>query len=127
MTSNLASEFFADSTETNHGTDRRIDESTRQKIESSIRAHFRPEFTNRIDEICFFHSLNRDELLQIVDIQLRDLSKRLSEKKIRIRLTDAAKVLLVDRGYEPAYGARPLRRTMQRLRARTSFYALAQA
>lgn len=115
MTSNLASELFTDSAREHHGTELRIDEATRHSIENRIRTHFRPEFINRIDEICFFHNLDKSELLKIVDIQLRHLAKRLSEKKIRLRLTDASKRLLVDRGYEPSYGARPLRRTIQRL------------
>ena len=80
----------------------------------ALRAHFRPEFLNRIDEIIFFHALEREHMKQIVDIQLPGLMKRLEERKIHVELTDAAKELLVREGYDPAYGARPLKRTIQR-------------
>jgi ATP-dependent Clp protease ATP-binding subunit ClpB len=76
--------------------------------------HFRPEFLNRIDEIIFFHSLSREQLKQIVDILVRGLVKRLEERKIHVELTDGAKDFLVREGYDPAYGARPLKRTIQR-------------
>ena len=80
-----------------------------------VRAHFRPEFINRIDEIIVFHSLTREHLMRIVDIQIAGLLKRLEERKIHVALTDAAKDLIVREGYDPAYGARPLKRTIQRL------------
>jgi ATP-dependent Clp protease ATP-binding subunit ClpB len=81
---------------------------------AALRAHFRPEFLNRIDEIITFHSLDREHLKQIVDIQIAGLVKRLEERKVHVRLTDAAKELLVREGYDPIYGARPLKRTIQR-------------
>ena len=81
----------------------------------SLRGHFRPEFINRIDDIVFFHSLDRDHIRQIVDIQLRGLLKRLADRKIHITLSDAAKDFLVREGYDPVYGARPLKRALQRL------------
>ena len=77
-------------------------------------AHFRPEFLNRIDDIIFFHALDREHIKQIVDIQLRGLLKRLADRKIRVELTDAAKDFLVREGYDPIYGARPLKRALQR-------------
>jgi ATP-dependent Clp protease ATP-binding subunit ClpB len=80
-----------------------------------VRAHFRPEFINRIDEIIVFHPLTREHLTRIVDIQIAGLLKRLEERKIHVVLTDAAKDLIVREGYDPAYGARPLKRTIQRL------------
>src|SRR5215468_249790 len=80
-----------------------------------VRAHFRPEFINRIDEIIVFHPLTREDLTRIVDIQIAGLLKRLEERKIHVVLTDAAKDLIVLEGYDPAYGARPLKRTIQRL------------
>jgi ATP-dependent Clp protease ATP-binding subunit ClpB len=80
-----------------------------------VRAHFRPEFINRIDEIIVFHPLNREHMKRIVDIQVAGLMKRLEERKIHVVLTDAAKDLIVREGYDPAYGARPLKRTIQRL------------
>jgi ATP-dependent Clp protease ATP-binding subunit ClpB len=81
----------------------------------AVRAHFRPEFINRIDEIIQFHPLDREHLKQIIDIQLAGLMKRLEERKIHVVLTDAAKEKIVREGYDPAYGARPLKRTLQRL------------
>jgi ATP-dependent Clp protease ATP-binding subunit ClpB len=80
-----------------------------------VRAHFRPEFINRIDEIIVFHPLTREHLARIVDIQIAGLLKRLEERKIHVVLTDAAKDLIVREGFDPAYGARPLKRTIQRL------------
>jgi ATP-dependent Clp protease ATP-binding subunit ClpB len=82
--------------------------------QDSLRAQFRPEFINRIDEIVFFHSLDEAHIKHIVDIQLRGLVKRLSERKITVELTDAAKDFLVREGYDPVYGARPLKRALQR-------------
>jgi len=80
-----------------------------------VRAHFRPEFINRIDEIIVFHPLTREHLTRIVDIQIAGLLKRLEERKIHVVLTDAAKDLIVREGFDPTYGARPLKRTIQRL------------
>ncbi len=80
----------------------------------ALRAHFRPEFLNRIDEIITFHSLKRADMKQIIDIQVANLMKRLEERKIHVTLTDAAKDYLVEEGYDPIYGARPLKRTIQR-------------
>jgi ATP-dependent Clp protease ATP-binding subunit ClpB len=82
--------------------------------QESLRAQFRPEFINRIDEIVFFHSLDKEHIKHIVDIQLRGLLKRLSDRKITVELSDAAKDFLVREGYDPVYGARPLKRALQR-------------
>jgi ATP-dependent Clp protease ATP-binding subunit ClpB len=82
--------------------------------QDSLRAHFRPEFINRIDEVVYFHSLEREHIRQIVDIQLRGLLKRLSARHITVELSDAAKDFLVREGYDPVYGARPLKRALQR-------------
>ncbi len=111
MTSNLGSQFIAD--QASGGRDS-IDEGVRRQVSDALRAHFRPEFLNRVDEIIVFHALGRDELARIVDIQLRGLVRRLEERKIHVELTDAAKRWLVQEGYDPAYGARPLKRTIQR-------------
>ena len=81
----------------------------------ALRGHFRPEFINRIDDIVFFHALDRGHIRQIVDIQLRGLLTRLAARKIHITLSDAAKDFLVSEGYDPVYGARPLKRALQRL------------
>ncbi len=83
--------------------------------EEALRAHFRPEFLNRVDEVIMFRSLTEDELARIVDIQLGRLEARLAERKIAIAVTDAARNLLAERGWDPVYGARPLKRAIQRL------------
>ncbi len=82
--------------------------------QDSLRGHFRPEFINRIDEIVFFHALEKEHIKQIVEIQLRGLLKRLSDRKITVELSDATKDFLVREGYDPVYGARPLKRALQR-------------
>jgi ATP-dependent Clp protease ATP-binding subunit ClpB len=111
MTSNLGSAFITERTVAEGGT---IDEGTRRQVMDALREHFRPEFLNRIDEIIFFHSLSREHMKRIIDIQLAGLMKRLQERKIQVTLTDAAKEQLVREGYDPAYGARPLKRAIQR-------------
>jgi ATP-dependent Clp protease ATP-binding subunit ClpB len=111
MTSNLGSQFISLNTAADTGA---LDEGTRRQVMDSLREHFRPEFLNRIDEIIFFHALSREDLKRIIDIQIAGLVKRLEERKIHVQLTDAAKDLLVREGYDPAYGARPLKRTIQR-------------
>jgi ATP-dependent Clp protease ATP-binding subunit ClpB len=80
-----------------------------------LRDHFRPEFLNRVDDIIVFKSLTQEQLGAIVDIQLKRLHKRLEERKISLVVTDAARKLLIDRGWDPVYGARPLKRAIQRL------------
>jgi ATP-dependent Clp protease ATP-binding subunit ClpB len=104
MTSNLGSQFLAGD----------VSEGTRRQVMDALRDHFRPEFLNRIDEIIFFHALDREHLKHIIDIQLAGLVRRLEERKIHVELTDAAKEQLVREGYDPMYGARPLKRTIQR-------------
>src|SRR5690606_3902865 len=80
----------------------------------ALRQHFRPEFINRIDEIVFFERLTKEQTAEIVDIQLQGLLKRLEDRKITVELTPAARDLLVQEGYDPVYGARPLKRAIQR-------------
>jgi len=111
MTSNLGSRFISDRAAPESGL---LDEGTRREVMDALRAHFRPEFLNRIDEIIFFHALGRDHMKKIIEIQIEGLMKRLEERKIHVRLTDAAKDHLVREGYDPVYGARPLKRTIQR-------------
>jgi len=111
MTSNLGSAFIIERTTTEGGT---IDEGTRRQVMDALRETFRPEFLNRIDEIIFFHALGREHMKRIIDIQIGGLMKRLEERKIHVVLTEAAKDQLVREGYDPAYGARPLKRTIQR-------------
>ena len=86
----------------------------RATVMEELRAHFRPEFLNRVDEIIVFHALTEEELMEIVDIQLSRLRKRLAERRITLKLSDEAKRHLVKAGYDPNYGARPLKRTIQK-------------
>jgi len=111
MTSNLGSHLITERAMSEGGS---IDEGTRRLVMDALRDHFRPEFLNRIDEIIFFHALGREHLKRIIDIQIAGLMKRLEERKIHVELTDKAKEQLVRDGYDPAYGARPLKRTIQR-------------
>jgi ATP-dependent Clp protease ATP-binding subunit ClpB len=90
------------------------EEAMRKRVHEALQAEFRPEFLNRLDEVIVFHSLTREHLVQIVDIQLRHLHSLLADRKIEVTLTTAAKNLLASEGYDPAYGARPLKRVMQR-------------
>ena len=112
MTSNLGSQYIAEHAATGQEGD--LDENVRRQVSDALRDHFKPEFLNRIDEIVFFHSLGHSHLVEIIEIQLRQLSSRLEERKVGLELTDAAKTLLVDEGFDPTYGARPLKRTIQR-------------
>jgi ATP-dependent Clp protease ATP-binding subunit ClpB len=107
MTSNLGSQFIAE-----HSGD--LSEGVRRQVTEALRQHFRPEFLNRIDEIIFFHALGIEHMKKIVDIQVRGLLRRLQDRKIHVDLTDAAKDFIVSEGYDPMYGARPLKRTLQR-------------
>ncbi|MCL6613133.1 MAG: AAA family ATPase, partial [Firmicutes bacterium] len=89
-------------------------ERMKAAVLDEMRRHFRPEFLNRVDEIIVFHSLSEEHLKQIVEIQLERVRRRLAERHITLELTEAAKSYLVDLGYDPSYGARPLRRAIQR-------------
>jgi len=111
MTSNLGSQFISEHTSTATGT---LDEGTRRQVMETLRAHFRPEFLNRVDEIIFFHALSRAHIKQIIDIQIAGLMKRLEDRKIHVVLSERAKEDLVEEGYDPSYGARPLKRAIQR-------------
>jgi ATP-dependent Clp protease ATP-binding subunit ClpB len=106
MTSNIASHDILE-----HG----VTDAVKKRIQEELLRHFRPEFLNRIDETVIFHSLGKEELTHIVDIQLERLKTMLGERKIRIELTPTAKELLFKEGYDPQYGARPMKRAIQRL------------
>ncbi len=108
MTSNLGSEFLANLTE-----DQDVD-LVRDEVMTVVRGHFRPEFLNRVDEIILFHRLRRKDMGQIVQIQLARLEKLLADRKITLDLDEEAIEWLAERGYDPAYGARPLKRAMQK-------------
>jgi len=82
-------------------------------VKDLLKGHFRPEFLNRVDEVIVFHPLSKEQLTRIVDVQLEHLRKRLAARGLRLDLTDAAKKMLADEGYDPAYGARPLKRVIQ--------------
>jgi ATP-dependent Clp protease ATP-binding subunit ClpA len=97
-----------------HGTDKRGEEM-RKALLDKLRAAFRPEFLNRVDDIIVFNALTREHLAQIVDIQLSAVSKMLKERKIGLEITAAAKGRIVSEGYDPQYGARPMKRAIQRL------------
>ena len=86
-----------------------------EKVMEGMRAHFKPEFLNRVDDIIVFNPLAKEQLTKIVELRLRDLRAMLADRKITIELTDAARELLFTEGYDPAYGARPLKRAIQRL------------
>ena len=111
MTSNVGSPFIAEQVSAGRTS---LDEGVRRQVMEALRAHFRPEFLNRVDEIIVFHPLSREEMRKIIDVQLRGLMKRLEDRKIHVEVTDRAKDLLMTEGYDPAYGARPLKRTIQR-------------
>jgi ATP-dependent Clp protease ATP-binding subunit ClpB len=97
-----------------HGKDKR-NEDTRKRLLDALKQQFRPEFLNRIDDIIVFNALTREHLAQIVDIQLNTVSKLLAERKLRLEVTAAAKELIIAEGYDPQYGARPMKRAIQRL------------
>jgi ATP-dependent Clp protease ATP-binding subunit ClpB len=108
MTSNLGAEYLVAQPE-GEDTDK-----VRDQVMAEVRAHFRPEFLNRVDEIILFHRLKRDQMSRIVDIQFAYLQKLLEERKITIALDAKARDWLADKGYDPAYGARPLKRVIQK-------------
>lgn len=107
MTSNLGAAYLNDMSEG------RVDFNTRQLVMGAIQAHFPPEFVNRIDEIIIFHTLSRDNVLKIVDLRLKEVEDRLSDRKITLDVEPEAKQYLVSVGYNPAFGARPLNRAIQ--------------
>jgi ATP-dependent Clp protease ATP-binding subunit ClpB len=108
MTSNLGADFLVNQPE---GQDT---DAVREPVMAVVRSAFRPEFLNRVDEIILFHRLKRDQMSRIVDIQLKRLAKLLEDRKIVITLDPAAREWLADKGYDPAYGARPLKRVIQK-------------
>ncbi len=115
MTSNVGSQYLANlPTDVPEETFRDLFEKAKEQALAELRRHFRPEFLNRIDEIIVFQPLTFEHLMDIVDIQMRRLRELLAERKITIELTDAAKRQLVEEGYDPVYGARPLKRVIQR-------------
>ncbi|WP_018183456.1 ATP-dependent chaperone ClpB [Kaistia granuli] len=108
MTSNLGSDYLA------HLRDDEDVDGVREQVMAVVRGHFRPEFLNRLDDIILFHRLKKSEMGRIVEIQLGRLAKLLEERKITLELDDTARSWLAEKGYDPAYGARPLKRVIQR-------------
>ena len=109
LTSNLGSQYLLDGID----EDGNVSDAARQGVMNDLRASFRPEFLNRLDEILFFKPLTKENLRNIVDLMLNGLRKRLADQMLQLEVTDAAKDLLIDLGYDPVYGARPLRRVLQ--------------
>ncbi len=108
MTSNLGSEYILDGIK-----DGDLTEEARSQVQHLLKTHFRPEFLNRIDEIVFYKPLTREQIGHIVDLMMKNLNHRLEDKQLSITLTPAAKELIIDQGFDPVYGARPLKRYLQ--------------
>jgi ATP-dependent Clp protease ATP-binding subunit ClpB len=107
MTSNIGSQWIQDLGAKDY-------EEMRHRVLEALRTHFKPEFLNRVDEVIIFHALSIENIKEIVEIQLRNLRKRLAERKISLVLSDQAKEFLAKEGFDPVYGARPLKRAIQR-------------
>jgi ATP-dependent Clp protease ATP-binding subunit ClpB len=107
MTSNIGSQWITDLGEKDY-------EEMRRRVMEAVKAHFKPEFLNRVDELIIFHGLGIEEIKAIVDIQVRKLEQRLSERRIQLKMTEKAKGWLAKEGFDPAYGARPLKRVIQK-------------
>jgi len=107
MTSNIGTEFIQQVNDSNY-------ERIRELVMNEMRRHFKPEFLNRIDDIIIFRSLSKEQILKIVDIQLNRILSRLAERKLKLELTDRAKQYLADTGYNPQFGARPLKRVIEK-------------
>ena len=110
MTSNIGSQYLLNGIEKNGG----ISETVRSEVDSELKAHFRPEFLNRLDEIILFHPLSKENIGGIIDLMMMELNRRLKSQGITLKLTDAAKQSVIEGGYDPAFGARPLRRYLQK-------------
>ncbi|HIU03352.1 MAG TPA: ATP-dependent chaperone ClpB [Candidatus Onthocola gallistercoris] len=110
MTSNIGSEYLLNGIT----PDGEITENARAMVMNDLKAHFRPEFLNRLDEIIMFKPLTKDNISHIIDLLMEELNKRIENREIRIRLTDSAKDYIADQGYDPVYGARPLKRYLQK-------------
>ena len=109
LTSNLGSSAILEGI----GADGQISEQAKEQVNALLKQQFRPEFLNRLDEIVFYKPLTRDEIGHIVDLQMVELQRRLADKQLGVKLTPEAKTFIVDSGYDPVYGARPLKRFLQ--------------
>ena len=110
LTSNLGSGYILEGI----GADGQISEAAKAQVDALLKQQFRPEFLNRLDEIVFYKPLTREEISAIVDLLIQDLNRRLEDKQLTVRLTERAKEAIVAEGYDPVYGARPLKRLLQR-------------
>lgn len=110
LTSNLGSQLILDGIEENGD----INEEAQEAVNALLKTHFRPEFLNRLDEIVLYKPLQKQEIVQIVSLLEKDLEKRLADKQLHVKLTDAAKGYIADQGFDPIFGARPLKRFLQR-------------
>jgi ATP-dependent Clp protease ATP-binding subunit ClpB len=111
MTSNVGSHTIAERAARGEVD---LTEGVRRDLTEALRQHFKPEFLNRIDEIIFFHALSRDDIRRIIDVQMAGLLRRLEDRHLTVSLSDRARDLIIEEGYDPVYGARPLKRTLQR-------------
>ena len=110
LTSNLGSNYILEGID----KDGEINETARAQVDALLKQQFRPEFLNRLDEIVFYKPLTKTEISSIVDLMIRDLQHRLEDKQLRVAVTDKAKAYIIDNGYDPVYGARPMKRFIQR-------------
>ena len=110
MTSNIGSDFLLDGIDENGG----IKKEAASQVENMLKLHFRPEFLNRLDEIIMFKPLTKDNINNIIDLLVKDLNSRIEDKEISIELTDKAREFIIEGGYDPVYGARPLKRYLQK-------------
>jgi len=110
MTSNIGSSFLID----NIREDGSVEDEIKQKVEDETKKYFRPEFLNRIDDIVVFSPLTEKQIVEIIRLAMKDIERRLEEREITLKLTDAAENLIARESYDPAYGARPVKRFLQR-------------
>ena len=110
MTSNIGSQYLLEGID----LEGKIKAEAEKLVMNDLQAHFRPEFLNRLDETILLKPLTRDNIGGIVDLLLADVNRRLAERELEIRLTEQAKTFVADRGYDPVYGARPLKRYLQK-------------
>ena len=110
LTSNIGSQYLLEGIDSSG----QIRPEAETAVMNDLRVHFRPEFLNRLDEVILFKPLTKDNISRIVDLCVADLNKRLSDRELSIELTDSAKSFITERGYDPVYGARPLKRYLQK-------------
>ena len=110
MTSNIGSQYLLDGID----ADGNISSDAENAVMGDLRNHFRPEFLNRLDEIIMFKPLTKSNISSIIDLLIKDVNKRLADKELTVKLTDAARDFIVDNGFDPMYGARPLKRYVQK-------------